>query len=68
MNVLVSIAAILFFGIILGKLIKLFKLPEVTGYLLTGLLIGLYVLNLVSLDDVYILEPFTTIALTFISF
>ena len=68
MNVLVSIAAILFFGIILGKLIKLFKLPEVTGYLLTGLLIGPYVLNLVSLDDVYILEPFTTIALTFISF
>ncbi len=68
MEVLVSIAAILFFGIICGKLIKLFKLPEVTGYLLTGLLIGPYVLNLVSLDDIYILEPFTTIALTFISF
>ena len=68
MDILVSIAAILFFGIILGKLIKLFKLPEVTGYLLTGLLIGPYVLNLVSLDDIYILEPFTTIALTFISF
>ena len=68
MEVLVSIATILFFGIICGKLIKLFKLPEVTGYLLAGLLIGPFVLNLVSLDDVYILKPFTTIALTFISF
>lgn len=68
MEVLISVATILFFGTIFGKLIKLFKLPEVTGYLLSGLLIGPYVLNLVSLDDIYILEPLTIIALTFISF
>ena len=68
MEVLISVATILFFGTIFGKLIKLFKLPEVTGYLLSGLLIGPYILNLVSLDDIYILEPLTIIALTFISF
>ena len=68
MEVLISVATILFFGTIFGKLIKLFKLPEVTGYLLSGLLIGPYVLNLVSLNDIYILEPLTIIALTFISF
>ena len=68
MNIIVNVAVILFFGLFFGKLIKILKLPEVTGYLIAGLIIGPYILNMLSLDDIYILEPFNIIALTFISF
>lgn len=68
MEVLVSVAIILFFGLIFGKLIKYIKLPEVTGYLLAGIVIGPCVLKFISFEQINYLETFSTIALAFISF
>ena len=45
---LASIGVILLFGIVLGKLCKKIKLPELIGYLISGLIIGPYCLNLID--------------------
>ncbi|MCY6484802.1 cation:proton antiporter [Clostridium aestuarii] len=38
---------ILFAGIIMGKIVSLFKLPKVTGYLIAGVVIGPSMLNII---------------------
>lgn len=67
-NTLFYLALILFSGFIFGRLVKLIKLPNVTGYLIAGLLIGPYVLKLVPLDMTYQLELISEMALAFIAF
>ncbi len=68
LNTLFYLALILFAGLIFGRVVKLLKLPNVTGYLIAGLLIGPYVLKLVPLDLVKGLELVSEIALSFIAF
>ena len=51
LNMLFYLALVLFSGLIFGRLVKLIKLPNVTGYLIAGLLIGPYLLNLVTSGD-----------------
>ncbi len=68
LNTLFYLALILFAGLIFGRAVKLLKLPNVTGYLIAGLLIGPYVLKLVPLDLVKGLELVSEIALSFIAF
>lgn len=61
-------ALILFAGLIFGRAVKLLKLPNVTGYLIAGLLIGPYILKLVPSDMVEGLNLVSDIALSFIAF
>lgn len=62
------LAATLFLALIAGKIVKQIKMPNVTGYLIMGLLAGPYCLNLIPID---IVESFAIIpktALGFIAF
>ncbi len=63
-----EITLILLFGILLGKIIGIIKLPDVCGYLIAGMIIGPSISNLINENSVDILQPIITIALTFISF
>lgn len=68
MNILYYLALILFSGLIFGRAVKLIKLPNVTGYLIAGLLIGPHIFKLLPLDIVKELELVSEIALAFIAF
>ena len=46
--VIISVALMLFAGFALTRLTKLLRLPNVTAYILAGILIGPYCLNPVS--------------------
>ena len=45
MNQILCIALALFVGLLSSRLMKLLRLPNVTGYLLAGILFGPYVLG-----------------------
>lgn len=68
MNLLISLFIIIFFGLLFGKIVKIVKFPEVTGYLLAGIFIGPYVFKFISFEQINNLNTFSIIALTFISF
>ncbi|NLY71272.1 MAG: cation:proton antiporter [Clostridiales bacterium] len=68
LNMLFYLALVLFSGLIFGRLVKLIKLPNVTGYLIAGLLIGPYLLNLVPLKVTNQLGLISEMALAFIAF
>lgn len=55
-------------GLLLTRVVKLVKLPNVTGYLIAGLLIGPYCFKLISADMLETLDLLTTAALGFIAF
>lgn len=61
-------ALILLSGLILGRVVKLLRLPNVTGYLVAGLLIGPYCLGIVPMQLVDDLKIISEIALAFIAF
>lgn len=67
-QVMVSIALIMICGYLMSRLTKLAKLPNVTGYILAGILIGPYCLNLIPSDIVTGLDFLSDIALAFIAF
>lgn len=46
-EIILSLAVMLFAGFLVTRLTKLVRLPNVTGYLLAGILLGPYVLNLI---------------------
>lgn len=68
MNILFYLALILFSGLIFGRLVKFIKLPNVTGYLIAGLIIGPYILNLIPKNIVTDFELISEMALAFIAF
>lgn len=68
MSILFYFALILFSGLIFGRAVKLIKLPNVTGYLIAGLLLGPFVLNVVPQNVVTDLSSVSEIALAFIAF
>jgi Kef-type K+ transport system membrane component KefB len=55
-------------GLLCGRLVKQIKLPNVTGYLLAGLLLGPFVLKFIPSDVIVGLEVLSKIALSFIAF
>ena len=67
-NTLFYLALILFSGLILGRAVKLIRLPNVTGYLIAGLIIGPYGFRLISANMVGDLELISEMALAFIAF
>lgn len=67
-QIIVSIALMLAFGFFMTRLTKLVKLPNVTGYILAGILIGPYCLNLIPKNIIGGLDFISDIALAFIAF
>ncbi len=55
-------------GLLFGKFAKYLKLPNVTGYLLGGVIIGPSILNIVKSDAIPGLELVSVVALGFIAF
>ena len=68
LTTLFYLALILLSGLIFGRAVKLFKLPNVTGYLLAGITLGPYCLKILSADMVTALELVSEMALAFIAF
>ena len=67
-GVTILLAIILLSGVLVTRLTKLLKLPNVTGYILAGILIGPYVLDL--FPDIFLskMDFVTDVALAFIAF
>lgn len=62
------LALMLFSGLILGRIVKQIRLPNVSGYLLAGLIIGPFCLKIISPGMVANLELISEMALAFIAF
>lgn len=67
-TVIISVALMLFSGFLLTRLTKLLRLPNVTAYILAGILIGPYGLNLVPQRIIDGTDFLSDIALAFIAF
>lgn len=68
MNLLFYLAIMLFAGLLFGRLLKLLKLPNVTGYLIAGLVLGPFVTKILSAEQVESLSVISNMALAFIAF
>ena len=68
MQTLLIIAIAMAAGLALSRLMKILNLPNVTGYLIAGVLIGPYVFKLVSAEQIKELKLVTSTALGFIAF
>ncbi len=55
-------------GLALSRLMKLLNLPNVTGYLIAGIIVGPYVLNIINKESIESLKIITSTALGFIAF
>lgn len=67
-QVIVSVSLIMSVGFLMTRLTKLVKLPNVTGYILAGILIGPYCLNLIPQNIISGMGFISDIALAFIAF
>lgn len=68
MNTLLALGIAMAVGLAATRLIKLIKLPNVTAYLVAGLIIGPSVLGILSKENVESMEVLVTLALGFIAF
>lgn len=68
MEVFYYLAIVLLSGLVFGKLVHFIKLPNVTGYLIGGLLVGPSFLNLITTGGVESLGFISSVALGFIAF
>ncbi len=66
--ILLSLSIILMAGFLLTRITKLAKLPDVTGYIIAGIIIGPYVMNIIPAELVSGLDFLSDIALSFIAF
>ena len=67
-QVLLSVAVMMISGFLLTRVTKRLKLPNVTGYILAGILIGPYLLDLIPRAIPENMDFVTDIALAFIAF
>ncbi len=68
MNAILGVALAMVFGLILNRIMKLFNLPNVTGYLIAGVLVGPYCINLLNAENLSDISFISTVALGFIAF
>ena len=66
--VVISVAVMLFAGFLMTRLTKLLRLPNVTAYILTGILLGPFALDLIPPRVVEGMDFLSDIALAFIAF
>lgn len=67
-HMLLYIAVAMAAGLLFNRLAKLISLPNVTGYLVAGLVIGPWVLGVIPKEGALELEPFVDVALGFIAY
>ena len=67
-SIILSVALMLFLGFLASRLTKLIKLPNVTAYIILGVLIGPYILNIVPTSVIKGADFLADIALALISF
>ena len=68
MQAVLSLAVAMVFGLLLTRPAKLIHLPNVTAYLVAGLIVGPYCLNVFHEGDTAVISVLTSIALGFIAF
>ncbi len=66
--ILMYLAIILLSRFLMTRLTKLLQLPDVSGYILAGILIGPYGLSLLNMEIIYHMDFLGDIALAFIAF
>ena len=67
-SIIISIALMLFLGFAMTRLTKLARLPNITAYIVTGILIGSYCLDLIQTEIIQGTDFLSDIALAFIAF
>lgn len=67
-NIFISLSLMIAFGMLFGRVAKFFHLPNVTGYLVGGLLLGPSVLNIVTEQTLEGFNIISEVALGFIAF
>ncbi len=67
-NTILYLSILLLAGLLCGRLAKLIKLPNVTGYLVAGILLGPFVFKVLPLEVVHNFDVLSNIALSFIAF
>ena len=67
-NVIISLAIVLFGGFMMTRVTKILKLPNVTAYIVAGILLGPHVLKLVPQTTIDGMSFLPDIALAFIAF
>ncbi len=67
MSILFYIGIMLVCGLFFGRLVKLMGLPNVTGYLIAGLLLGPYITGIISEQNVENISIVSDMALAFIA-
>ncbi len=67
-SVTISLALMLLFGFLLSRLLRLLRLPNVTAYILAGILLGPYGLGLVPPQVIAGMDFLPDLALCFIAF
>lgn len=67
-SVIISIALMLFLGFAMTRLTKKLRLPNVTAYIVVGILIGPYCLDLIPQNVISGMDFLSDIALAFIAF
>ncbi len=68
LNTLLYLSILLLGGLLCGRLVKQIRLPNVTGYLIAGLILGPFVLRVVPLRVISSFDIISKIALSFIAF
>ena len=68
LNTLLYLGILLIAGLLCGRLVKLIKLPNVTGYLIAGLVLGPYVTKFIPQQTVNDFNVISDMALAFIAF
>ena len=67
-SVIISVALMLFLGFTMTRFTKALRLPDVTAYILTGILIGPYCLDMIPQSVISGMDFISDIALAFIAF
>ena len=67
-QVIISVAVMLIAGYVMSRLTKKLKLPNLTGYIIAGILIGPYCINIIPANVVEGMSFLADIALAFIAF
>lgn len=67
-QVIISVAVMLIAGYVMSRLTKKLRLPNVTGYIIAGILIGPYCINIIPAKVVEGMSFLADIALAFIAF
>ena len=65
---IIVLATMLFCGFAMTRLTKLLRLPNVTAYILTGILLGRYCLDVIPTEIIDGMDFLSDVALSFVAF